>query len=115
MAILNFVLDNLGFVSMIVLAILAIVFGERKLSLWRWFNETAFIAFALAETHGVLEGLKGADKLKHYLEIYKAEYEKKFGKAPGLEDIQRAEARAAELALKEKEIRLSDPFVQQET
>lgn len=111
----DFILNNFSLISMIVLAIVAIVLGQKRMAFWQWFNETAFIAFALAETHGILEGLKGADKLKHYLEIYKAEYEKKFGKAPGFEDIQQAEAKAAELALKEKEIKLSDPFAQQGT
>ena len=111
----EFLYNNFGLVSMVLLAVIAIVLGQKRLSWWKWLNETCFLAFALAEKHGITENVKGADKLKHYLEIYKTEYEKKFGKSPGFDDYMKAEDIAAGLARKEKVVRLADPFDPQAT
>jgi hypothetical protein len=105
----EFLLGNWQMVLVAVLTVLALVLSGKKLSWWQWANEIAFFAWAKAEEKGLTDGWKGADKLRYYLEIYRIEYEKKWGTAPTNGSIERATIKAAELSAKEKTIRLPDP------
>lgn len=102
-------LDHWESMLAIIIFALALVLTGRRLVWFRWFNEIAFFAWDNAEKKGLLEGLKGAEKLQHYLGIYRAQYEKKWGTEPTNSAIARAEVKAAELSAKEKVIRMSDP------
>lgn len=101
--------NNWEMVMLVVLTILAAVLTGNRLDWWKWFNETTFFAWDNAEKKGLLEGIKGADKLHHYLTIYRAQYLKKFGAPPTDGTIEQAVLKAAELSAKEKVIRLSNP------
>lgn len=108
-AVKGFLLDNWQMVLVAILTLLALVLSGKKLSWWQWANEIFFFAWAKAEEKGLTEGWKGADKLRYYLEIYRIEYEKKWGKAPTEGSLEQATIKAAELSFKEKSIRLPDP------
>lgn len=110
-----FLQEHFGLVVTIALALVAVVLGKKQMAWWQWFNETTFMAFSLAETYGVLEGNPGLMKLHHFIEIYRQEYIKKWGKEPDEMAKDKAAQAAAELALLEKEVRLSDPFAQPAT
>jgi len=101
--------DNWETVLLIVFTVLAISITGRRLAWWKWFNETVFYAWDSAEKKGLLEGIKGVDKLNHYLEVYRKQYEKKWGAPPAEGTIEQAVLKAAELSAKEKILRLSDP------
>jgi len=101
--------DNWEVALVILLTILAVVLTGKRLAWWKWFNEIAFYAWDSAEKKGLLEGIKGADKLNHYLAIYRAQYVKKWGAPPTEGTIEQAKMKAAELSAKEKIIRISDP------
>ena len=112
--VLRLLLDNLGIVLSGLLALLAYWLGQKKSdkeeNWWTWFNEVAFFAFDNAEKKGILEGLPGEEKLKHYLEIYRAEYLRKWGTEPSEMQIAMATARAAELSAKEGVFREANPI-----
>jgi hypothetical protein len=106
--VLNFLADNWEVLITVVIFILAAVLTGKRLSWFKWFNELTFFAWDQAEKQGLLEGWKGAEKLRIYLEVWRREYQKKWGSAPSESVIEMATIRAAELSEKEKEIRL-DP------
>lgn len=102
---LEWILDNFTVVATIVLFVAGIVLRERQRSWFEWANETLFMAFDNAEKRGLLEGLPGAEKLEHYLNIWRKAYWERFGKEPGESDMAYAINKATELAKREKEIR----------
>lgn len=105
----SLLVDNWELVLTVVLFILAAILNDKRLAWWKWFNETAFLAWDNAEKKGLLEGLKGKEKLDHYIAVYRAEYIKKFGAPPTEGTIEQATLKAEELSTKEKVIRLSNP------
>lgn len=109
-AIWQFVLDNWGLTVTIILMIVGVVFTGKRLAYFKWANEVLFFAWAEAEKQGILEGIKGHEKLEHYLMIWKAKYQEKFGadELPGSE-IDRAVKVAVDLSAKEKVHRLANP------
>ncbi len=102
---LAWILDNFAVVATIVLFVAGIVLRERKRAWFEWANETLFMAFDNAEKRGILEGLNGADKLQHYLNIWRQAYREQFGKEPSGNAMIYAINKAAELSKQEKEIR----------
>jgi len=79
------------------------VFADRKgRAYFEWANEVLFLAFDNAEKKGLLDGWSGADKLRHYLGIWRQAYLERFGKEPGEEEMQFAINKAAELALRKR-------------
>ncbi len=107
---LGFLQDNFGLVLTGVFALLAVILTQQRLTWWQWFHEVAFFAWDAAEKRGLLEGIKGEDKLRHYLEVYRTQYGKKWGEQPTERHLAKAAERAAELSAKEKVIRLADPM-----
>lgn len=109
-AIWQFILDNWGMVAGIILMVIGVVLTGKKLAYFRWANEVLFFAWAEAEKQGILEGIKGVDKLEHYLMIWKAKYQEKFGtdEVPTTE-MGRAVKIAVDLSAKEKVHRLANP------
>jgi hypothetical protein len=108
--VLGFLRDNLSLVLTGVFALLAVILTQQRLTWWQWFHEVAFFAWDAAEKRGLLEGIKGEDKLRHYLEVYRTQYGKKWGEQPTERHLAKAAERAAELSAKEKVIRLADPM-----
>lgn len=102
---MEWILDNFAVVATIVVFVAGIVLRERKRAWFEWANETLFMAFDNAEKKGILEGLSGADKLRHYLNIWRQAYMERFGREPSETDMNYAINRATELAKREKEIR----------
>lgn len=102
---MEWILENFALVATIVMFVAGIVLRERKRAWFEWANETLFMAFDSAEKKGILEGLSGADKLRHYLSIWRQAYEERFGKQPSEADMTYAINKATELAKREKEIR----------
>lgn len=102
---LEWILDNFAVVATIVLFVAGIILRERQRAWFEWANETLFLAFDNAEKRGLLEGLSGADKLRHYLNIWRQAYREQFGEEPSESAINYAINRAAELSKQEKEIR----------
>lgn len=96
----NFVLV----VTVVAFAAAFLLTGKRR-AYFEWANETLFLAFDNAEKKGLLDGWSGADKLRHYLGIWRQVYIERFGKEPGEEAMQFAINKAAELASKEKSIK----------
>lgn len=105
----NLILGNWQQAVLLLFFVLAMVLVGRRLLWWQWFNEVAFFAWDSAEKKGLLEGLKGMDKLRHYIEVYRSQYIQKWGTPPTEGTLERAVLKAAELSAKEKVIRLSDP------
>lgn len=95
-----------------VFAVLTVVLTQKRKVWWEWFHEVAFFAWDSAEKRGLLEGIKGEEKLRHYLEVYRAQYAKRWGKPPAESDLVVAAEKAAELSAKEKVIRLANPPLQ---
>lgn len=111
---MEWLLDNFSVVATIVLFIAGIVLRERRRAWFEWANEVLFMAFDSAEKRGILEGIPDIAKLQHYLDIWRHEYRKQFGKDPSEADMMYAVTRAAELSQREKQIRemvavLADP------
>lgn len=102
---LEWFLDNFAVVATIVLFVAGIVLRERQRAWFEWANETLFLAFDNAEKRGLLEGLPGAEKLEHYLTIWRKAYWERFGEEPSESAMTYAINRAAELSKQEKEIR----------
>lgn len=109
-AIWQFILDNWGMVAGVILMVVGVVLTGKKLAYFRWANEVLFFAWAEAEKQGILEGIKGVEKLEHYLQIWKAKYQERFG-TEGLPaaEIDRAVRIADDLSAKEKVHRLANP------
>ena len=103
--VLEWIMDNFTVVATIVLFIAGIVLRERKRAWFEWANETLFMAFDNAEKRGILEGLPAADKLEHYLNIWRQAYREQFGREPSEQAMLYAMNKAAELSNKEKTIR----------
>lgn len=111
---MEFLQDNIEIVLTLVAFVAALVLHGRRRAWFEWANETAFLAFDNAEKLGLIEGWSGAEKLRHYMNLWRSEYVKRFGEEPDEKALEFAATRAAELAVKEKRIRasveaLSDP------
>lgn len=102
---MDWILDNFTVIATIVLFVAGIILRERKRAWFEWANETLFLAFDNAEKKGILEGLAGVDKLRHYLNIWRQVYREQFGTDPSEADIIYAINKAAEWSNREKEIR----------
>lgn len=89
--------------TLVALAAAALLVGKNR-SKFEWINETLFLAFDNAEKKGLLEGWSGAEKLQHYLSIWRRAYEDKFGTPPTDKIIDIAVKKAEELSQKEKSI-----------
>lgn len=103
--VLEWILEHFTVVATIVLFIAGIVLRERQRAWFEWANETLFMAFDNAEKRGILEGLPAADKLEHYLNIWRQVYREQFGREPSEDAMMYAINKAAELSQKEKQIR----------
>lgn len=113
-SVLEFVLNNFELIATVILMVIGAVLGGRRLAWFQWANEVLFLAFDQAEKRGLLEGIKGSDKLAYYLAIWREAYMKRYGEEPNSKAMQYAVNKAAELAQKEKTIKqtivsLSDP------
>jgi hypothetical protein len=111
---LEFLQDNIALVLTLVAFVAALVLRGKRRAWFEWANETAFLAFDNAEKKGLIEGLPGSEKLRHYMNLWRSEYVKRFGEEPDEKTLKFAEKKAAELAVKEKQIRanveaFSDP------
>lgn len=107
-SVLEFLSNNWEVVVAVVIFVLAVILRGRQLAWFQWFNEVSFLAWDQAEKKGLLDGWRGAEKLRIYLEIWRREYEKKWGDPPTEGTIEQAKVKAAELSQLEKTIRL-DP------
>ena len=105
MELLERILDNFELVATLVAFAAALFLSGKNRSYWRWVNETLFLAWDSAEKYGILEDWKGAEKLEHYLRIWREEYEKRFGEPPNEKMIQHAIKTATNLSEREKAIR----------
>lgn len=101
----EFLLDNFSLVVTVVLFVAAALLTGKRRAWFEWANETLFLAFDNAEQRGLLEGLKGQEKLTHYLTIWRQAYAERFGKEPDQKAMEYAVNKAAELASKEKTVR----------
>lgn len=102
---MEWLMENFVLVATIVAFTASFLLTGKRRAYFDWANETLFLAFDNAEKKGLLDGWSGADKLRHYLGIWRQAYMDRFGKEPGEEAIQFAINKAAELASKEKSIK----------
>ena len=102
---MEWLMENFALVATIVAFAVAFLLTGKRRAYFEWANEVLFLAFDNAEKKGLLEGWSGADKLRHYLGIWRQIYIERFGKEPGAEEMQFAINKAAELAIKEKSIK----------
>ena len=98
-------MENFVLVATIVAFVAAFLLTGKRRAYFEWANEILFLAFDNAEKRGLLDGWTGADKLRHYLGIWRQAYIDRFGKEPGEEEMQFAINKAADLARKEKSIK----------
>jgi hypothetical protein len=106
---MDFITQNWELLVTVLFVVLAFVLTGKRKAWFSWFNEAIFFAFDSAEKKGLLEGIKGADKLRHFLTVYRDQYTKRFGTEPTSNQLAEAAAKANELSIKEKVIRLSSP------
>lgn len=109
MTVLKLVLEHFDTIATIAMIVAGVIFTGKKLAWWQWANEITFLAFDAAEKKGLLEGIKGADKLAYYLSIWREAYMKKYGTEPTEKALTFAVNKATELAQKEKILRQSNP------
>lgn len=102
---MEWLMENFTLVATIVAFTAAFLLTGKQREYFEWANEILFLAFDNAEKKGLLDGWSGADKLRHYLGIWRQAYLERFGKEPGEEAMQFAINKAAELAIKEKSIK----------
>lgn len=102
---MEWLMENFALVATIVAFAAAFLLTGKRRAYFEWANEILFLAFDNAEKRGILDGWSGADKLRHYLGIWRQAYLERFGKEPGEEEMQFAINKAAELAIKEKRIK----------
>ncbi len=98
-------MENFALVATIIAFAAAFLLTGKRRAYFEWANEILFLAFDNAEKRGLLDGWSAADKLRHYLEIWRQAYIDRFGREPGEEAMQFAINKAAELARKEKGIK----------
>ena len=98
-------MENFALVATIIAFAAAFLLTGKRRAYFEWANEILFLAFDNAEKRGLLDGWSAADKLRHYLEIWRQAYIDRFGREPGEEEMQFAINKAAELARKEKSIK----------
>lgn len=101
---MELILNNWELVVTIIMFAAAILLKGKQRAWFEWANETLDLAFDNAEKKGLLEGIGGADKLQHYLNIWRQAYRERFGTDPTEQAITYAVNRAASLAEKEKTI-----------
>jgi len=102
---MEWLMENFVLVATIVAFVAAFLLTEKRRAYFEWANETLFLAFDNAEKRGLLDGWTGADKLRHYLGIWRQAYIDRFGKEPGEDAVEFAINKAAELAIKEKSVK----------
>lgn len=103
----QWILDHWELVVGGLFAILALILGGKRLAAWRWANDVIWYAWTQAEKEGLTAGLRGADKLRHYLQEWRRLYVARWGSEPSQGQVAAAAAKAAELSARDKEIRLS--------
>ena len=106
---LSFVQSQTGIVVTVVFLLLGVVLSGQRLLWFKWFNEVTQFAFLRAEEKGLLDGIKGIEKLRYYMEIWEHEYRKKYMTEPPEEALKKAVNKATELSVKEKVIAYADP------
>ena len=105
----DFVLSNFGLLVGMVFLLLSLIFTGKKIRFVQWLAETSFFAWNKAEQKGILEGLKGFDKLDYYIKLAEIEYWKKFKKDMPEIVTEKFVDKATELSIKEKVIAASSP------
>lgn len=110
----TWVLDNFEIVLAAVFTVIGVFLVKDRLAIWKLANNTFFFAWSEAERLGVLENLKGVEKLRPYIEIWKAQYEAKWGEAPTQKQIDYAIKMAEKISLEHKSVQqvvksMSDP------
>lgn len=106
---MEWLLTNWELVVTVLFIVLAVILTGKRLNYWRWANEVAWFAWVEAEKQGLAQGLKGYEKLKIYMETWRQKYLEKWGDQPSVKELGAAEAKAAELSVKEKVYRLANP------
>lgn len=112
----NILLMIFTVVISLVAAFLGIRGGARYQAWFKWANETAFFAWHNAETKGLLEGIKGADKFAHYMRIWEEAYKAQYGEEMDDKAVEFATKEAERLSKVDKELKaqvkaLADPKV----
>lgn len=106
---MEFLFNNWELVATVTLLVVGVFFAGKRMAYFKWANETLFFAWDQAEKLGIAQDLPAYAKIDHYLSIWRRKYVEKFGKEPGPKEMAQAHVVAAELSVKEKAYRSSNP------